>query len=292
MTTDIANSRWQNGSITPSIGVTINFREELQSQEHFVHSAWWSRFERSNNINVQKKGPDYYEWQLTNVFPKMLHQSFSEHFGNWYTEPPVAGSSKTPIQFAFRVSGIRYGTLSFDLGIGGLTSIAKLLDHNFDLFKMLTETYVPQAFSYTFDLLSEPEKASSLVFSYTPSQSIAEAFTNLSPLTLPSSLPISPTSPPPQTSEHEEKLKWFWLVSNFSLVVPVLLSLLVLWVFLNANERLASRELDLTRLLVEQQKAFIEAQTKRNREIESLTLDILNGIATSPRSRERVAKVP
>jgi hypothetical protein len=65
------------------------------------------------------------------------------------------------------------------------------------------------------------------------------------------------------------------MLNNVSFVVPVALSLVVLWIFVNASGRLTSQQLELTKLILDQQKAVAEIQTRRNTELERLALDAL-----------------
>jgi hypothetical protein len=180
---------------------------------------------------------------------------------------------------------IRYGSLSFDLEIAGLEALAQLLGHNFELFQMLTEMYVPQAFMSAFGLYNTPV-VEDLQYSYAPTPGVALAFS--APQALPAAVqPQTVTTPPTAVAANspaqsrDDKLQWFWKVANFSLLVPVFLSLLVLWAFVNASDGLASRQLELTKLMLEQQKTVVDAQTRRNADMERLTLDVLRQVLPS-----------
>jgi hypothetical protein len=274
--------QWHNTSVLPSIEVRVTLADKAAPPEPPSPIDWWRRIKPKGSSSDLKT---HCEWVLQTQFGERLRTIWVSHFRSSAESSGDAGPLIA--QFAFRVRRIRYASLSFDLEIAGLEALAKLLGHNFELFQMLTEMFVPQAFVFAFDL-QNTGAAEGLQYSYAPAAGVAQVFS--APQALPAGVQPSTVTTVATTAtttasaqDRDHKLQWFWKVANFSLVVPVLLSLLVLWAFVNASDRLGARQLELTKLMLDQQKTVVDAQARRNADMERLTVDLLHQVLLSNR---------
>ncbi len=128
--------------------------------------------------------------------------------------------------FAFQVAGFRYGSLSLDVEVAGLKGLTEFFDKNSDLLRIVLCQYAPNALAMA---VGGNGRASidGLECKIQSSPEMDRPFT---------SLPSAPTGTTANTqpadsgsSKKLESLNWAWIVSNTSLVVPVILSLVIVY---------------------------------------------------------------
>lgn len=109
----------------------------------------------------------------------------------------------------FRVRGFTYGSLFFGLDAIGAKEVMSVLGLDAETVRAMLETYVPLAFSGLFDAKVPLEcKVEDL-----------GAFEAL----------VKPASDKSSLESVRKNATWFWVVSNTSLVVPVVIAAVVLW---------------------------------------------------------------
>jgi len=190
-----------------------------------------------------------------------LRTNFSHELKKYLTTftPPISTvglEAKTNLSasIAISVDYIREGSLELGLIIEPIEKLSKLFDGNFDYFETFLKSYIPIAF---LDALRPQSQANyvgwgdvvnQLEVELIPSNDFRTRFqiTNQRQITQ------------MQASAVVSKANWLWIVSNTSLVVPVIISLCVLYV---SFERLTTREATLERRIdqiIEQQNKLIE----------------------------------
>jgi hypothetical protein len=126
---------------------------------------------------------------------------------------------KISSELIISIKKISYSSISFDLLIEPLDKLAKLFDNNFDLLEIFLEQYTPLAFNrstYTQLIIDD------ISIKYTPklkeefngSKSIKNQANNIAKNI---------------ANKGKSKSEWVWILSNTSFVLPVILSLLVLY---------------------------------------------------------------
>jgi|WetSurMetagenome_2_1015567.scaffolds.fasta_scaffold02226_7 hypothetical protein len=134
-------------------------------------------------------------------------------------------------QIEFGVQNIHYSSLGFDFQIEPIEKVIRLFDNNFELFSIFLNSYIPQSFqsSITDDTDSLPISISidypetlKTVFNEKPKTIISSKRSENAELVKP---------------DKWDKAKWIWSLANGSLLVPVLLSLLVLYIAFNKIEK-------------------------------------------------------
>lgn len=140
----------------------------------------------------------------------------------------VVGQSRSA--FAFQVAGFRYGSLALDIDVLGIKALADFFDHNAELCELVLAQYAPLALAYA--ITSNGYSRVDGLMSEVDASPLGPAF-----LALASATPVQPSNPAKpsrQTSPGLVRgvaagLKWQWIAANTSLLVPVLLSLGVLY---------------------------------------------------------------
>ncbi|HXS95948.1 MAG TPA: hypothetical protein VN736_15185 [Candidatus Limnocylindrales bacterium] len=180
------------------------------------------------------------------------------------------GGATTAPAFAFQVAGFRYGSLTLDIDVAGLKGLSEFFDKNVELFQVVLCQYAPTALAMAVSgnggggidglgckLKFPPE--------------LATAFNDATAAGNPSH---TLTAAPASTPKKLESLNWAWIVSNTSLVLPVLLALLVIYFAFVGLDRerdrlsqgltsLADKQTEVLKLLattVQQKTAATEAQ--------------------------------
>jgi hypothetical protein len=127
--------------------------------------------------------------------------------------------------FAFQVVGFRYGSLMLDVDVTGLKGLSRFFDKNIDMLQVVLCQYAPTALAMA-AVGNDNSDAwiDGLECKIQVGQQLAAAFnsdTNSTTQTMP--------IPGSATSKTVQSINWAWIVSNTSLVLPVLLSLVVFY---------------------------------------------------------------
>lgn len=222
------------------------------------------------------------EAALKNRLGTALREELREYFAQSgaFRRGPEGHFATMPERFAlllplvgFEVRYLNYGSLDLTLEIAGAKNLASLFEGNLDLFLIFLHGYLPAAFQTATNL--DP---SGLTFNAFPSADLASVFAS-------ANAPVSPEPAPPMQPAHTpqpaspaptpspvppatDRLKSAWLIANYSLVVPVLLSLLVLYVWAKglSEERAELQALHKELLLREQ--ALVKISVDRSLELD------------------------
>jgi hypothetical protein len=127
--------------------------------------------------------------------------------------------------FAFQVIGFRYGSLSLDIDVVGLKGLAEFFDKNIDLFRIVLSQYAPSALTMALGAY-EGGWIEGLECAVQPTAEIDRAFDVPAQQEAGISKAIQQ---PANSSRSLQSLNWAWIVSNTSLVLPVILSLIVMY---------------------------------------------------------------
>jgi hypothetical protein len=131
--------------------------------------------------------------------------------------------------FAFQVAGFRYGSLALDIDVTGIKALADFFDKNAALCEMVLAQYAPLALAYA--LTDNSRAYVDGLMSEVDAAALGPAFAALASTPVP---PANPTTTAQQANpgvvgSMAAGLKWQWIAANTSLLVPVLLSLVVLY---------------------------------------------------------------
>ncbi|HEU0123921.1 MAG TPA: hypothetical protein VFQ91_25540 [Bryobacteraceae bacterium] len=199
----------------------INDSESYFRFEQLVASTFGRRL-REMLITDYEEGP---EWG---------RQPFLREFGL------NEGNRRPRPNFAFQVAGFRYGSLSLDLDVTGLKALVEFFDGNAMLCQMVLAQYAPLALAYA--LTDNPRAFVEGLNAEVLAPTLGPAFATFLktppvPTTVPTPVPTPVPAPAPPSSTPgglgrlatSNSLTWAWIASNTSLLIPVLLSLVVLY---------------------------------------------------------------
>lgn len=161
-------------------------------------------------------------------------------------------------QIIFTVNNISYGSFEYDISIAPIEKIATIFDSNFDLFKAFLDVYIPESFKNSIG----DNDGSDLNFRIQVPETIITSFKKSS-YEFPKMEAHNNTS---NMYSHStvDKGKYYWIVSNFSLLIPVILSLIVLYFVYQAIA-------DIGRHQEEALKPVLDSQTKLIEHYQELT---------------------
>lgn len=243
--------------------------------------------------NSPSRTNEQFEAELEQRFGDQLHRLLVEYFHDAWQGPgrgrgrndpdrPIlaprvpSDASLLPL-VNFKASVLGYHSLELGVAVAGAENLAKLFDDNYDLLAIFLGAYVPQAFEQTlswydtstshfrFDVSLEPEFVEDPVHRAQRDDG--------SPKAMSQSLPLS------------DRAHRVWMIANFSLVVPVLLALLVLYVAFN---HVSVQQTDLvaaTSQLTKREERLLNAYEARIADLEKVNLDLLK-VSSSSRSSQ------
>src|SRR5262249_31075245 len=125
------------------------------------------------------------------------------------------------------VTTISYGSLDLALEFTGLKHLVDLFDANFDLFMMFMAAYLPTAFGASLSELGFLNETD-FEFNVVPSGALTTAFAT--PAGGTTQTPASPSQATAASQKEKSRLKKMWLLTNSTLMVPVALALIVMYV--------------------------------------------------------------
>ncbi|HXS93644.1 MAG TPA: hypothetical protein VN736_03505 [Candidatus Limnocylindrales bacterium] len=128
--------------------------------------------------------------------------------------------------FAFQVAGFRYGSMTLDVDVAGLKGMAEFFDKNIELLQVVLCQYAPAALAMAAGGNGNGGDTwiDGLDCKIQTGPQFAATFnSDTNATTQPMAIPGSPAS------KTLQSINWAWIVSNTSLVLPVLLSLVVFY---------------------------------------------------------------
>lgn len=227
------------------------FRGEFGDLEHFL----FRYFDRS----FMKGG--WQQGQALEAFARLLEQRqqiFRESPGLKAASEKIAAIG--PITFGVRIAG--YSSINLDLSVGSLKKVVEVFDNDFDSFRVFLEAFVPQAYARVFS----HDDAQRLDSEVRIPDSFVKAFaTAASP---PSAAELSVTPLEQLASGHppsvaREKAEWLWRLANGSLLLPVLLSLVVLYLGMSMLHDIGKSQNEMMKPIFEHQMRLLEEDRRR-----------------------------
>src|SRR5690349_8754371 len=179
------------------------------------------------------------------------------------------GSATVPF-FGFKVFEIEYSTMILSMSVSGLRELAKWCSEDLPLLEILLAQYAPLALASLFEI---PEnKLFSNVGCEVDSTTLASGFEEYGAVRDPS-LRSEPQQAPPRKLDS---LRWAWIASNTSLLVPVAATLFILMIafqslreerqdILKAHETLQQNQAALIQLLVAERQASSSPKTVQSK---------------------------
>ena len=217
--------------------VTVSYLESRESvspppyveNEQDARQLFWKSLQRRYDTNREPPSPWQHELHLARRFGIEL----KEHLVGYVLGPNKIKSPLGPISlqggenirsqlagifFEAKVTG--YHSLGFSVAIQGLEKLVRIFDSNFDLFFMFLNAYIPIAFQAVFDDYDIEDR-------YGFKLEFPEAVQSEFQRTKPSRKSIGNIY---KTASGDFRAAWYWTVANFSLLLPVILALVVLYV--------------------------------------------------------------
>lgn len=219
--------------------------------EHFL-------FRYFDRISMEK------DWQRGQELDAFVH--LMEQRQQLFRESPVlkAASEKIAatglIIFGVKIAG--YSSINLDLSVGALKKVDEIFDSDFDSFRVFLDAFVPQAYARVFKY----DDAQRLDSNVQIPDSFAKAFAMAA---MPSSAAGLPMALPGQQANEQspsaarEKAEWLWRLANGSLLVPVVLSLVVLYLGMSMLHDIGKSQNEMMRPIFEHQMRLLEEDRRR-----------------------------
>ncbi len=134
-------------------------------------------------------------------------------------------------QIDFQIDNISYSSIGFDLSIEPFEKAIDLFDNNFEYFRIFLDQYIPKSFLSS---LSVYDDRLPLGVSINSTSEFKNDFEKTKDSENQSTEEQSATKD--NTTTKWDKAKWLWSLTNGSLVVPVILALVILFVTFNKIE--------------------------------------------------------
>lgn len=205
---------------------------------------------------------ELYRYQIADVLGKLLEQrqqEFRENPSLRHTQDRIAAAAG--VMFATKIVG--YSSMTLDVTTGSFLELSKAFDGNFDTFRVFLDAFIPTAFA---DVFSQ-EFADRLDFSATVPASTQQAFEAASATSAAAhtrAVPDSGAAPPvAPTAAARERAEWLWRLANGSLLVPVLLSLFVMYYGLRMITDIRSAQFEAMKPILDHQLKLLEQDRLR-----------------------------
>lgn len=175
----------------------------------------------------------------------------------------------------FEAKHFGYSSFSFDVEIEGMKKLGELFGANLDLLLMVLRSYVPIAFQNTIGI-GIPNHI--LEFDICPNSVMVNAMKASSNSALKEN--------PSKGSNANSNATGIWIVTNFSLVVPAVLALLVAYGMVNAVSDERKDLFSFKKEYLTQQKALIEVHQKRDAAYDEIEQTLLQNVLTTIRTQQ------
>jgi hypothetical protein len=169
---------------------------------------------------LNKKDDEY-----SNAFPDgiaRLQELKNEYFktNNHYSELIKKNSFSS--QVYFKVDNIIYSSLSFDLSIEPIEKIVDIFDNNFEYFYLFLNAYIPNCFISTISINNPNLLISASIEDSNELKATFEKKENIYEEPQPNIEEVNNEMKP-------SKAKWVWSLANGTLLIPVFLTLFILY---------------------------------------------------------------
>lgn len=184
-------------------------------------------------------------------------------------------------QVSFRFEVLSYSSLEISLFIGALTKAVDLFGSNFDLFKNFVEIYLPVSCVRTLKdypkkgwrfSIDDEEYIKQMEFDFEYPKSIKNMFISSNGKSNPEKIDISMKKYKRDNAnkvetKDSEKAEFIWKIVNSTLLIPVILSLIVLYFAYDNMSKTRDAQIKALNPIIEYQNDFIEYQLKNSKEI-------------------------
>lgn len=200
--------------------------------------------------------PERYGYQFADAFARLIEhrqQVLRENPALRQVQDQLAAAGG--VMFAARIAG--YSSLNLELSTGSFKQIAKAFEDDFDSFRVFLDAFVPVAFAGVFS------EAQSDRFDFTVSvpTSVEQAFR--SGVREAAEHATTPTAAVPSTATARERAEWLWRLANGSLLVPVLLALIVMYMGMKMLSEISGAQYEAMRPALEHQLKLLEEDRHR-----------------------------
>lgn len=161
------------------------------------------------------------------------------------------------VTFSVRLAG--YSSLNLDLSIGSFKSLVEVFDNDFESFRVFLEVYVPDVFGQVFDNERADRTEFLIQIPNSYEQAFADSGKTISSLPEPSN--ASPSTALPTSSR--DRAEWLWRLANGSLLVPVVLSLVVMYFGMVALRDIRGSQNDALKPILDHQIKLLEEDRRR-----------------------------
>ncbi len=231
---------------------------------------WWralylgdSRFDEREHDSGEF---DEYEDQIRRKFGAHLYERLREHCGE---RADLAGTF-------LAVRELRYGSLELGVLVEGVDKFAKCFDENFSAFRLVFEHYGAVALNQSISPVARVE------CSIDNADEVERAFrADADGVSAASSPGTAVDAKDADRERRARQFGWLWILSNTSLILPVLLAL---WVLHEVRADLAEeRHVQQARgdEVFQREQALIKAYGDRERDFEPVVIEALRSSASA-----------
>ena len=206
------------------------FRDELRSFENqynvdFMHPFFDDYFHKY--FSRLEKDERFYFQDFVNGIAK-LQELKNDFFKDNKKYQELLSKNLLAAQIDFRIDNISYSSLGFDLSIEPIEKAIELFDNNFEYFRIFLDQYISDSFLSSMSIYNDRLPVD---VSINYSDDFKKDFEKIRN---PKSQKIEHTDSTEEKNGNKwEKAKWVWSLANGSLVVPVILALIILFVTFN-----------------------------------------------------------
>lgn len=169
-------------------------------------------------------------------------------------------------QFSFAVKDVRYASLEFDLILQPAQKVIDFCDNNFEYLKVFLGGFIAETFREEFSDYNDRVPFDTSVFiDKSVYQNAVPTMTNANP----SNQPNSGTS-------KLDKAKWYWTLANGSLLIPVLISIFLLYTYQSKLDNIQSASDKKVDNILQNQDKLIKQYQDASKRTEQLEIKIID----------------
>lgn len=169
------------------------------------------------------------------------------------------------------VGKIRYGSAEISVFLTGAKRVAEAFNNDFELFRTLLEAYAPDAWNQA--LPTDSVELTCDVMDADGLKALFQQQLTAAPAT-------APAGASPAEDEKARRLRWLWIVSNTSLILPCLLALAVLYAVSQHVSHFESNVADRMGRLEAREGELLKIYQARETELHKALLDAVKLAST------------